>query len=58
MPTNDKSGEQSASTFNSKRTWRTKVESAFAAIYGTKRDYHQIIIVTNHLEFKGKSADI
>lgn len=58
VPDNDKAGERKAFAFSAKRTWRPKIKSDVAAIAGTKRDYDQIICVTNQFVPAKKSADL
>jgi len=58
VPDNDKAGERKAFAFSAKKTWRSKVKSDVAAIAGTKRDYDQIICVTNQFVPAKKSADL
>ena len=57
-PDNDKSGERKAFAFSAKKKWRPKVKLDVAAIVGTKRDYDQIIFVTNQFVPAKKSADL
>ena len=47
VPNNDKAHERKAFAFSTKKDWRSKIKSDVAAIAGTKRDYDQIICVTN-----------
>ncbi|MBO9712680.1 hypothetical protein [Sphingomonas sp.] len=58
VPDNDKAGERKAFAFSAKKTWRSKIQSDVAAIAGTKRDYDQIICVTNQFVPAKKSADL
>ena len=58
VPDNDKAGERKAFAFSAKKAWRPKVKSDVAAIAGTKRDYDQIICVTNQFVPAKKSADL
>lgn len=58
VPDNDKAGERKAFAFSAKKTWRSKIKSDVAAIAGTKRDYDQIICVTNQFVPAKKSADL
>lgn len=58
VPDNDKAGERKAFAFSAKKTWRPKIKSDVAAIAGTKRDYNQIICVTNQFVPAKKSADL
>jgi len=58
VPDNDKVGERKAFAFSAKKTWRPKIKSDVAAIAGTKRDYDQIICVTNQFVPAKKSADL
>lgn len=58
VPDNDKAGERKAFAFSAKKTWRPKIKSDVAAIAGTKRDYDQIICVTNQFVPAKKSADL
>ena len=58
IPNNDKAGERKAFAFSAKKTWRSKILSDVAAIAGTKRDYDQIICVTNQFVPAKKSADL
>ncbi|MCY4139445.1 MAG: hypothetical protein OXF56_14440 [Rhodobacteraceae bacterium] len=58
VPDNDKAGERKAFAFSAKKTWRSKIRSDVAAIVGTKRDYDQIICVTNQFVPAKKSADL
>ncbi|QUS59052.1 hypothetical protein [Pseudovibrio brasiliensis] len=58
VPDNDKAGERKAFAFSAKKTWRPKVKSDVTAIAGTKRDYDQIIFVTNQFVPAKKSADL
>ncbi|WP_449413685.1 hypothetical protein [Pandoraea soli] len=58
VPDNDKAGERKAFAFSAKKTWRPKTKSDVAAIVGTKRDYDQIICVTNQFVPAKKSADL
>lgn len=53
-----KAGERKAFAFSAKKTWRAKIKSDVAAIAGTKRDYDQIICVTNQFVPAKKSADL
>ncbi len=56
VPDNDNAGERKAFAFSAKKTWRSKIKSDVAAIAGTKRDYDQIICVTNQFVPAKKSA--
>jgi len=58
VPDNNKAGERKAFAFSAKKTWRSKVRSDVAAIAGMKRDYDQIICVTNQFVPAKKSADL
>ncbi|MXX90806.1 MAG: hypothetical protein F4Y68_16460 [Boseongicola sp. SB0665_bin_10] len=58
MPDNDKAGERKAFAFSAKKDWRSKIRSDVTAIAGTKRDYDQIICVTNQFVPAKKSADL
>lgn len=58
VPDNDKAGERKAFAFSAKKTWRSKIKSDVAAIAGTKRDYDQVICVTNQFVPAKKSADL
>lgn len=58
VPDNDKAGERKAFAFSAKKVWRAKVKSDVAAIAGTKRNYDQIIFVTNQFVPAKKSADL
>ncbi|MYA88478.1 MAG: hypothetical protein F4X97_08520 [Boseongicola sp. SB0662_bin_57] len=58
VPDNDKAGERKAFAFSAKKDWRPKIRSDVAAIAGTKRDYDQIICVTNQFVPAKKSADL
>lgn len=58
VPNNDKAGERKAFAFSAKKTWQPKIKSDVAAIAGTKRDYDQIICVTNQFVPAKKSADL
>lgn len=58
VPENDKAGERKAFAFSAKKTWRSKIKSDVAAIAGTKRNYDQIICVTNQFVPAKKSADL
>jgi hypothetical protein len=58
VPDNDKAGERRAFAFSAKKTWRPKIKSDVAAIAGTKRDYDQIICVTNQFVPAKKSAGL
>jgi hypothetical protein len=58
VPDNQKAGERKAFAFSAKKTWRSKIKSDVAAIAGTKRDYDQIICVTNQFVPAKKSADL
>ncbi|WP_442577967.1 hypothetical protein ACSBOB_20705 [Mesorhizobium sp. ASY16-5R] len=58
VPDNNKAGERKAFAFSAKKTWRSKIKSDVAAIAGTKRDYDQIICVTNQFVPAKKSADL
>ncbi|MFD1986232.1 hypothetical protein ACFSOZ_27680 [Mesorhizobium newzealandense] len=58
VPDNDKAGERKAFAFSAKKTWRSKIKADVAAIAGTKREYDQIICVTNQFVPAKKSADL
>ena len=58
VPDNQKAGERKAFAFSAKKTWRSKIKSDVAAIAGTKRDYDQILCVTNQFVPAKKSADL
>ena len=58
VPDNDKAGERKAFAFSAKKIWRSKIKSDVAAIASTKRDYDQIICVTNQFVPAKKSADL
>jgi hypothetical protein len=58
VPNNDKADKRTAFAFSAKKTWRPKIKSDVAAIAGTKRDYDQIICVTNQFVPAKKSADL
>jgi hypothetical protein len=58
VPANGKAGERKAFAFSAKKTWRSKIKSDVAAIAGTKRDYNQIICVTNQFVPAKKSAGL
>lgn len=57
-PDNNKAGERKAFAFSAKKTWRSKIKSDVAAIAGTKRDYDQVICVTNQFVPARKSAEL
>lgn len=58
VPDNEKARERKAFAFSAKKTWRSKIKADVAAIAGTKRDYDQIICVTNQFVPAKKSAEL
>lgn len=58
VPDNQKAGERKAFAFSAKKTWRPKIKSDVAAIASTKRNYDQIICVTNQFVPAKKSAEL
>lgn len=58
VPDNDKVRGRKAFAFSAQKTWRPKIKSDVAAIANTKRDYDQIICVTNQFVPSKKSASL